>query len=434
MPTMLCEREKLQNQQILENLFLIIRESANSAAVSTREKALRDLILKFSEENNITLTFLLANEQQHLDEEARLIAIMKVALEKEIEDEVVQQEVEAKLLVWKKHLYHAVYGQGAQVRAHTGQVSGMASELLNKGEVSIKQWGTDLDVLQCLASDITDFKKIQPAEIFRSAGHILSPVSLTESSEPLFDHLQLALQKVTENHINEKVSLSIPVNCNNSHWRLAKVIIENQKITKAKLWDSLSGDVEDLKKTSSHKSFQAAVNKAAGNDHVKVGAKLAGVQENPYSCMDFTIQKAYGDKKMNNAITNAGKNPKKLREAVVKQIVTHNANLGSAVANVLVFDQAKEKIINPQFVTADQKQAASDDKNIFKQLGVNQVEFDEKFARKLQSMYDESPCESDEKKLVNLAYQDTYSFFKAKTPTSHSTDESVLDDCFKRII
>jgi hypothetical protein len=103
--------------------------------------------------------------------------------------------------------------------------SGFAESLLNNGAVPISEWGTDLDIRHCLGSQLTDEKTIAAGGIY-----ILAPKSLTESHLAIQDPLETALQTVQAQNISDQVSLRIPVNCGNNHWRLVKIEIIAQEI------------------------------------------------------------------------------------------------------------------------------------------------------------------------------------------------------------
>lgn len=308
-----------------------------------------------------------------------------------------------------------------------------ADELVHTGQVSHANWGTDRDVIYALGHLITR----DPSRNITAAGsYILSPVSLTNSIDPIRDHLQESLRAVTDLSINDHVSVYVPVNCGNNHWCLAKFEIENQTLVSATLWDSLSGDKSASESTLAYKNLQTVVHETAAT--VTVSSELTGIQKNGYSCMDYSIQEALSAAgHVDHPIVKAT-NAADLRLAVVKEIAHHHPVLNEAgIADSLTLEdvgevssssthQPKKKIAIPE-VTADDTAFVAETLKDKKK----QIKFDEVFSRELNALYKKFP-EKSEKELEKKAFAYAYrmcGLFDDKI--AKSTHSKPLDDTAK---
>ena len=191
-----------------------------------------------------------------------------------------------------------------------------------------------------------------------------------------------------------------------NYWRLAKVDINDGAMTSAVLWDSLSGSEAAIKQTAAFQNFTEIVE---AHDIVPE-LRLAGIQHNGYSCMDYSIQEAYKDADIHNEITQA-QNAGDLRFAVVKQIATNHTNMNELVEHltmdesgviefggnagqqhaVSLSQDVKDNIDTFLEKFADPEQSAT-----LTQEDINwQVTFDDVFAEHLQELYKANPEKQD---------------------------------------
>ncbi|MDR3478868.1 MAG: hypothetical protein P4M14_12660 [Gammaproteobacteria bacterium] len=426
--TKLTTTEKNHNQMTIENLFTLI----DDLPVGYNKLLLQQLILKFAETNDVTLINLLEAE------EISLIAIMKQAAKLDLAAAKDQAQLQASLVAWKDTLHHAVYGKGASVALHAAQPKSMAASLIQSGSVPEAQWGSDLDILQCLGKSIT-----QPDKIEKAGDYILSPVSLTDSPEAIKHVLQKALASIQQNKISDAVTLAIPVNCGNSHWRLVKVtVVPKDKSAEVELWDSMGGSVDTLKNSVAYRNLQTAVNAVAGKVF-PVKATREGIQKNGHSCMDYCIREALiGVGEINDIVSCAANESRELRLAIIKSIAAAHPALGEAVANKLVSDG--KVIRNPGFVAGaevpnNDEVLTVEDAKVFDDMKKNGVDgdlrapFDTILANKLNNAYKDT--KTDEKVLFERALKQTMRecglFAKKKTAAPSSgaaTDEVPVDE------
>ena len=211
--------------------------------------------------------------------------------------------------------------------------SGITADLLSKNKVNLKTWGTDKDIKDCLGEDLT----IHPEQITKPGIYILAPVSLTEvidtaALEAIKNHLTEALNAIKTNHVHGRISLLIPVNSDNNHWRLARIYIRHQKISSALLWDSLGGKSKILRTQAAFANYKAACAQVA-TKKIRISMRIAHIQHNSHSCMDYVLQKIYRIIKRKNPITSTN-NEEMLRVAVIKQIAYNHPTL-KAIADTL---------------------------------------------------------------------------------------------------
>jgi hypothetical protein len=413
--TKLSAVEKNHNQAVTENLFTLIDDLPADYDLLP----LQQLVLTFAE--------LLDSE------EMELVEILSQATKLDLAADADKAKLQQALTQWKDKLHHAVYGKGASVVMHAAQVTSMSASLLKSGSVPEAQWGTDLDILQCLKQSIVLTSQITAA----NDTYILSPVSLTESQEAIKDKLADALDTIKKKNINTLVTLSIPVNCGNNHWRLVKAQVKNQALTSVELWDSMGGNVDALKMSVAYQNLQAATNSVAGKV-LPVTPIRKGIQKNGYSCMDYVIREALFNNDQANEITECKEDePKKLRLAVLKMIAKNHPDLGEAVANELVADV--NVIRNPDFVAAahvaDDDELSGKDAALFDNIqkhGVPSefhIAFDATLAQQLSHLYQDT--KTDEKILFNKALKLTLrecGMFSKKKPGAKTAASTATDD------
>jgi hypothetical protein len=384
---------------------------------------LQEFVEGYTDQNKITLNNLLEAERTEL--KSILDSFKPVDFNASVEEMLLDQ-----LKAWKNKLRHAVYGSGQHVILHNTQTIGIAARIRAAGKFPLSQWGTDLDIKQCLGNDI-----INPKNIAAPGTHVLAPTVLfaqegsTIAEASLQKELEFALNAIVANDVTGHVSLLVPVNCGNSHWRLAIIEIENQAIESACLWDSLS-DAENLLTSSpAFLTLQKAVAQAAKKT-VPVRTKAQGIQTNSSSCMDFVIQQIYRFKTVTNSITAALVSPTDLRLAVAKQIVLSQADLGAAVADKLIVD-GNTISSNPL-----EQELPLVEKNKFlinlAQRKKSQIQFDGFFAKELQKLYTANPrCQDSdttaEEKLQQTAFTSAYREFLAVVKTDEA-DNSTTDN------
>lgn len=382
----------------LFQLAIVNLPKGSAPSTSTQISRTKHFLSQFVQKNGISLG------TNNLDdaEEMELLQIIIQALQRKEKD--FERELETALLNWMKTLKHAVSGQGAHVEQHLQQSSGMAADLIDNGMVHLATWGTDLDVKHCLGRDLTD-----PRKITNPGTYILTPVSLTQwfdSSSPIVasqNLLREVFNSIKANNITGRVLVDIPVNCGDSHWRLAKYEINHQQLTSAVLWDSLSGNSTQIKATTAFKNFTTIVE--SFSSQVTPQLFLAGIQQNGHSCMDYTLQQAYRDAGKINEMTQAT-DSSALRLAIVKQIANnHPAIDKEAVAHlqingneivpfgmsgqqhVIALDPGAEKTVNDfldKFTSKEKSKTLSQEDKEW------QITFDAVFSEHLQHLYDKN--------------------------------------------
>jgi hypothetical protein len=379
-----------------------------NAVYRAQHQLLIDSILAFFKTNKI---FIYANaavgESNLLPEEISSLQFIVDAAQKTNLDELTAQNtLQAQLAEWKKTLKHAVAGAGADIALYAAQRI-LTTDLIKNKKVKLTELGTDYDIIKCLGSDITD-----PKNIRLPGTYVINPCALiTTSIQKIIDETLRASKQTSG-----KIKLLIPVNCGNSHWRLAKIEIENQAVSKAVLWDSLLD--EEIKKTIYYGNLQTAIENPLTVQSVMplvtVEVIPAGIQTNSHSCMDYVIQQIYNDLRLDNEITDA-KEAKGLRLAVIKQIATNVPELGQEFADNLKIkgDSVVEEI---EFINAD----LSDEqekflKEISKGGSVKAVQesFDLIFANRIEKL--QTSIRNDSK-LQKVAFLQAFSIFKQKNP------------------
>jgi hypothetical protein len=390
-----------------ENLNLL-----NSYSLSPK---LLDFIEHYTDENKITLRNLLEAERLELQ------AILKSIPAEEL-DNVQRDQLLEQLKIWKGKLRHAVYGTGEHVVLHNSQIIGMASSIRAGGNIPLSQWGTDMDIKQCLADNITNPKNIAAAGIYVLAPSVLTAqADSAEAHASLQKELEFALNAISSNQVTEQVKLLVPVNCGNSHWRLAIIQIKDMSIESACLWDSLSDPEDRLTSSPAYVTLQKAVAQAAKRPAIPTSTQAQGIQTNSSTCMDFVVQEIYRLKDVNNKITAAVSAPE-LRLEVARQIVLKQPDLGTAVAEKLHIDGTNISS-NPLSVELPLVEKNKFLKNLAQRKN-SQIQFDGFFAKELQKLYTQNPrsCDTDitaEKKLQHSAFTSAYREFLAS-----STDEA----------
>jgi hypothetical protein len=281
---------------------------------------------------------------------------------------------------------------------HDAQKS-ITSELIKHGKVKLDEWGTDLDIINCLGKDRFTFV----SDITKSGTYVVKPCELTTA----------AMKEIIEAGLNSNISdleLLVPVYLKR-HWRLAKLIFKNNLLAEAILWDSLT--FENI--TSACEALQGAVKTAAlpivsskvkQAEAIQVKVVATGIQTNSHSCMDYVVHQVSKSLSLDNAITSAI-NANALRVAVVKQIAVNVPALGKEFAKNLEIegDFIQEKIE----LTAEQEKFLQK----ISQGGAVQVSFDDEFAQQIQKLQT-SIC--NESKLQKIAFKRAYSIFKQKKP------------------
>lgn len=276
-------------------------------------------------------------------------------------------------------------------RLYASQPRGILGKLREEGEVGTNTWGTDLDI-QCL------LKK-----------HISTPESVIDKSVCIVDPIDLDTPTRLEEKIKEFVAknadktfrLLVPVNTNNSHWRLAMLKLENGSVTRASLWDSLSDPNLDEKPV--YKNLELATKLQD-----KVAFQAAGIQKNDYSCMDYVVQKALQRKYPDGVeadITPILKatNAKELREAVIHCMIENSVELSGekkilseineTVSHKKNYDKALESAIH--------KKLLANGKSL-------QEKFDALLAQELDKLYKTHQDITNEDKLVTQARKSVF--------------------------
>jgi len=361
---------------------------------------------------------------------------------------IANDAIEKKMLAWT---------QAEQVSSLPLITSGFAQTLLETGNISFSQWGSDLDISQALKQQTSQFAFITREQLLANgARHIMMPVSLTDAvgEAPDFELFQKSIEEaqatVSALDVSETVEVSIPVNSNDDHWRVVKVTLSNKELSKVDLWDSF-GPQANIKNTLAYLNMKAAIAKVQPN--IEPSLSFAGIQKNSSSCADFTIQKCLQNKfavlttdsktvvlnKLAPDATDfapillAGQDSKVLRVNIVKQIAQHHRALGPVVAaSIDTNAQHNHVILGTQAI-----------ENSFADLGVNQVTFDALMAERLQKLYQDDECakplttrctratKQTEDLLVSKAYAQAYAFFKKQPVPTLEHDEGVTLDLNK---
>lgn len=266
--------------------------------------------------------------------------------------------------------------------------SGIAANLMTNRSVPVNVLGTDLDIKDCLHHDIT----LNPAEQIKHPGiYILCPVSLTEvvdapALEAIKGHLTETLAAIKANAVTGKVSLLIPVNSENNHWRLARIYINNQQITSALLWDPLGGESKALRTQTAFQNFQLACHQTANQEKpLRISMHIEGIQHNAYSCMDYVLQHIYRLIGRDNEIARAN-DALQLRLAVVKQIASRYPSLQRFVDKLNINENGM--IIPANFVVIDDEASVQPQDNlqvIFDSIPEAQSVYNEMIAKELQN-------------------------------------------------
>jgi hypothetical protein len=328
-----------------------------------------------------------------------------------------------KVAAWVARLENARPGVGEHVAQSGSQVS-LNSELLklkSKGltTIPLSLWGTDADIKTILGNNLSYVEDINAAGTYALQANVIinsdSPKEEDDQKqEPLLKNcIQEALRVIIDKGINDKVTLLIPVNCNNSHWRLLKIQIDKQALAAVEVWDSFG---DDFVEAPFYKKLERIINGITGADPKKkiaIKSTLANIQKNTYSCMDYVVQEIYNSKKITNEMTAAG-NSTELRLAVVKQIAKSKNVLGDDFADSL--NVSGNKIISTEPAPENDPAELTAEHNAFlKDLSEKkhiQVAFDKIFAQQIE-IY-QGNCSISENKLQKIAFLHAYSFFKPR--------------------
>ena len=202
--TKLTFGDKKFNQAVIEELFFIAELPADY-----NKSELQALLLTFAENNDINYRDLIANEEE------QLVGIIRKAAKVDLAIPANQEPIQASLIAWKDKLVHAVYGKNSEI--HIKQSAGMADNLLKSGSFKANDWGTDIDIRDCLRGlHLPDRLQILP------------PVSITEYKEAVQDALEKGMQSIKDRRGDVGVvnNLHVLVNCGRAHWRLLKVAVK----------------------------------------------------------------------------------------------------------------------------------------------------------------------------------------------------------------
>jgi hypothetical protein len=357
-----------------------------------QQSEIQALILKFAEDHLITLLNLIESE------EILLAEYIKSALAADFTEQN-QQILLDKLQSWLPELKHAVHRKGVHIDDYAAQVVSFANTLLKTGTLSADEWGSDLDIVDCLGeANISDYKKIAKPGI-----HILRPE--TDQEVDISYKIQEAMKAIIANDVTGHVSLRMILG-NSIHWRLAKLEIKNKKIISVTLWEPIR-DHESIQETESYINLKAAIRKIEEKEIPTFMDIEVGKQSNGYSCMDYCIQEAIKGTDISPSISAAGPyDSMLLRQAVVKQIVANKIGINAA-KNIKLKNNAF-RIAQPDLdAFKEQKQSLVEwlGKNNDKALQEN---FDASFARNLQELYNkECKAVADEKTLEAEAFTTT---------------------------
>lgn len=226
-------------------------------------------------------------------------------------------------------------------------------------------WQSEDDIKLCLRGLglITDSKEIKDGST-----SILLPVGSGELRGKLQDVLNV-LNSLPEG--KGTIKLAVPVNCGKNendkgtHWRLAKIEIQQKQVTSAVLCDSMNSTHD-----SQHKAaVQNAINEVFKGSNVEVTSTVTKTQKNSSSCGDYLVQEAleYLDKDNHSdpsvqAILQA-KDDASLRKAIIARILLGIVERATS-KSVSIEDQAvqiwfdrimAEKISELQSTTDEEK-------------------------------------------------------------------------------
>jgi hypothetical protein len=405
----------------------------SKASISRNQTVLESHLDVKSKEHNPVIQILneaLTVESAEIYESLSDLEIKKLKLlyiegrKADLSVEVQKNAFKVKAAAWVARLENARPGVGAHV-ADLDKATSLNSELLKlkskpSNTIPLSLWGTDLDIKTILGDNLTCVEDINAAGIYALPANVIINIDapdteLNKKQEPLLKNcIKEALKIVAEKNINDRVTLLIPVNCDNSHWRLLKIEIDKKAIAAVEVWDSYDNEIVEA---PFYKKLQKTLNEITGADKkIVIKSTLTGIQNNTYSCMDYVVQEIFKTKTITNDITAAG-NATELRLAVVKQIAKSKNILGDDFAATL--NVAGDKIIftapelkdEPSELTAEHTaflENLSEKKHI-------QVAFDKVFAQQLEAYQDN--CTISENKLQAIAFLRAYSLFKPKMAT-----------------
>lgn len=242
-------------------------------------------------------------------------------------------------------------------------------------------WGDESDIKYVLGNMLHE----TPESMQTNNAYILPSVSLDPSKyasaiekEQPHTFLQYKVADIIAMHPDKKMTLIIPVNSMQSHWRLVKVVIDQGVLKSAMLWDSMSSNIT---RSKSFDVFKKAI--TAINPHATIGAQAVGLQKNGYSCLDYVMQESLRSLPASSltkplaAIASAPTGTR-LREAVVEAISDHHPQLierkRQAALNLTNTDKlASELVTKPEL----------------------QVQFDEMMAKELSRLYQANSSENE---------------------------------------
>ncbi|OGT46597.1 MAG: hypothetical protein A3E83_07300 [Gammaproteobacteria bacterium RIFCSPHIGHO2_12_FULL_41_20] len=320
---------------LLEGPLLGVGENA-------RRQQIQEQVLAFAQDREIILGELLegiVRDELYWQERTALYELLLKALQDE------RVDINRELARWARDLYQ----KQSKPKPFTTALplsteSSMVVDLLVRGYVPAYKWGTDVDVVGCLGSDLAS-----PANIQVPGVYILSPMKIEGytygAAEEELEKYNFQQSLETARGIRGgAVTLCIPVSCANRHWRLAEVTVYEGQVTQARLWDSLQGtsgsqDVatRNLSKFITEKTGTATT----------VTVRYAGVQRNGFSCMDFSLQRAYQVKypptslptsETARAILDANADATQLRLAIVRKAVARSPLAGADNVYAVVHD------------------------------------------------------------------------------------------------
>ncbi|HVY53596.1 MAG TPA: Ulp1 family isopeptidase [Gammaproteobacteria bacterium] len=184
------------------------------------------------------------------------------------------------------------------------QTRGIYRGLRSDGRFNPQAWCEDLDFEKALAT-------VSAEEITNNGTYIVKPKDLS-SSEYLYNTLRVVLDR----NLQADIKLLIPVR-HAGHWRLAKIDLQQGRVTRAILWDSLNNNA--LQQHDAFINMQKALNDAQPENAVTVEADARGIQRNGWSCGDYVMQKCCRELDIKNDLTQAA-GPEDLREALIQRI------------------------------------------------------------------------------------------------------------------
>ena len=323
----------------------------------TSELPIFTQLLDFTTRNGITLNNLTNTER------FALIAMLKKGT-------LDEQAMKA----WAENLYDARSGKGAHTDLYANQATDITGALLNGNQYPYN-WGSDRDfhtLLDPLTHDTSQ-------RITKAGTYLMPPIGFNELEKTLPDYLELGFS----NNILP-VTLLLPVVKDGTHWELLIASLDHTGAHMT-LWDSTSNN--DPERTD------AAIVQSILDQHynhspnVKINA--VGVQTNGHSCMDYVVREVLDKLNIDNAITQA-ENPQDLRTAICETLVDNSEELQRKYPDGLKIVDAEEGINNEINVDTIHAILKDESNRNF------QIEFDEIFAKELNTIYKTDDIISDE--------------------------------------